>query len=308
MQSLQLTNVAYKIGSARILDEISLTLFAGELCALIGPSGAGKSTLIKLLLGINEPDAGDILLDGRAIQAGPSVGYVPQDDALHVSLKVRQALKHTAKLRLPGLSAAQRERKIKTVCAQLGISDQMGQRIKHLSGGQRKRVSVALEMLVQPTLLILDEPTSGLDPGLEAALMAQFAKLAGSDRIVLVSTHTMQSLSLAQSLLVMHRGCLVYFGSPSDALLFFYVDNFNAIFPQLDTHPVHEWQEKYRLSGMAASFAERRQRAATLQKPSAAVQHGFEEGSERAGDKLTAAPSEADEILARIKREMKDQE
>ncbi|MBM4366868.1 MAG: ABC transporter ATP-binding protein [Deltaproteobacteria bacterium] len=220
-------------GGRAILSGVSLRLHAGQLCGVIGPSGAGKSTLIRVLLGLTTPARGEVTLAGRPIaEAGP-VGYVPQDDALHGALRVRDALDFAAQLRLHGMPDASRQARVRQVILQVGLDGREDVRIQKLSGGQRKRVSVAMELLSQPKLLILDEPTSGLDPGLEAKMMELFAKVARDGRIVLVSTHAMQSIERCDQLMVLARGSLVYFGTPAGALSKWGVSDYNGIFPRL---------------------------------------------------------------------------
>ena len=178
-------------GGTRILQMVDLTLHPGEMCALIGPSGAGKSTLIKALLGLRDPDKGSVMMGSLPMAELGPVGYVPQDDALHRGLTVRRELAYAAELRMPEASAEERQSRIAEVLDQVDLGDRAEVRIRRLSGGQRKRVSLALELLTGPPLLILDEPTSGLDPGLEARTMTLLSQVAGTGRIVLVATHAM---------------------------------------------------------------------------------------------------------------------
>jgi ABC-type multidrug transport system ATPase subunit len=254
---LEARGLGVQIGSATILQEISLRLHPGELCALIGPSGAGKSTLIRVLLGLRAPSTGTVTVGGRPISEAGPVGYVPQDDALHRGLTVRQALSFSARLRLHDLPAPAQEERIVAVCQQVDLSERLDVRIRSLSGGQRKRVSVALELLSQPDLLILDEPTSGLDPGLEAKMMGLFGQVASGGRVVMVATHAMQSLSRCHVLAVLVRGRLVWLGSPADALAWFEVDRFAGIFEQLPRHAPPVWARRWMGSSACRTFAAR---------------------------------------------------
>ncbi|MFT5683896.1 MAG: ABC-type multidrug transport system ATPase subunit [Myxococcota bacterium] len=254
---LEARGLGVQIGSTTILQEISLLLHPGELCALIGPSGAGKSTLIKVLLGLRNPSEGSVTVNGGPITAAGPVGYVPQDDALHRSLTVRQSLTFSARLRLHELDEASQQVRIGEVCEQVGLEERLDVRIRALSGGQRKRVSVALELLSQPGLLILDEPTSGLDPGLEAKMMGLFAEVAGGGRVVMVATHAMQSLSRCDVLAVLVRGRLAWLGRPADALSWFEVDRFAGIFDQLPRHAPPVWARRWMGSPQCRSFAAR---------------------------------------------------
>jgi ABC-type multidrug transport system ATPase subunit len=259
--------VSVRVGSTPLLTSVDFALHPGELCALIGPSGAGKSTLLKVLLGLRDPASGDVRLGGRPLGAAGPVGYVPQRDALHTTLKVEPALEYGARLRLAAAPAGERRNRILHALSDVGLMDRRGVRIAHLSGGQQKRVSVALELLASPALLILDEPTSGLDPGLEAQLMGLFRALAGQRRIVLVATHAMESLDGCHALLVLCQGHLVYFGPPRDAPGYFGVERYAAIFPVLGQKPGAAWREAFVAHALSRGFGARPAPAITPEGP-----------------------------------------
>ncbi len=246
---LTLSGVEVRAGETVILSGMDLRLRPGELVGLIGPSGAGKSTMIKVLLGIRAPFAGRVEAGGQPLSALGPVGYVPQDDALHTSLTVAESLDFSAQLRLPGLDAEARAAKIAEVSASVGLAERMGVKIARLSGGQRKRVSVALELLTGPPILILDEPTSGLDPGMEAQLMALFQEVARTGRVVMVATHAMQSLDRCDALVVLVGGRLAFCGPPRAALRWFETDRYTGIFDVLKTHAPLVWGRKWQQQG-----------------------------------------------------------
>jgi len=250
---LRVEGVGVSAGGRHILDGIEITLHAGELCALIGPSGSGKSTLIRVLLGLREPDRGRVVMGASGSTSTAAVGYVPQEDALHRALTVRKELWYAAELRMPDVPPEERERRVAAVLGQVGLEDRSDVRIRRLSGGQRKRVAVALELLTSPPLLLLDEPTSGLDPGLEARTMSLLSDVADGGRIVLVATHAMQSLERADALCVLVRGHVAFFGPPREALSFFRVERYADLFHQLEKQSPAAW----RLSA-ASSAAQQR--------------------------------------------------
>jgi ABC-type multidrug transport system ATPase subunit len=229
-------------GGVRILTGVDLTVHPGEMCVLIGPSGAGKSSLIRVLLGLWDADEGRVRMGSRTVEEMGPVGYVPQDDALHRGLTVERELGYAAELRMPEASPEERAARITTVLGQVGLADRAEVRIRRLSGGQRKRVSVALELLTSPPLLILDEPTSGLDPGLEARTMALLSEVARGGRVVLVSTHAMESLERADALCVLVRGHVAYFGPPREALSYFRVKRYAELFGQLGKQTPAAWR------------------------------------------------------------------
>lgn len=257
LQQLRVDDVSVSRGGRRILTDVGLSLYPGELCALIGPSGAGKSSLIRLLLGLWAPKSGGVSLGGRPVAEAGALGYVPQDDALHTRLRVEQELRYAAALRMPGSTEQEREVRVEAVLASVGLTEHASVRIRRLSGGQRKRVAVALELLTYPPLLILDEPTSGLDPGLEARMMEVFADVAATGRIVLVATHAMDSLDHADALCVLVGGHLAYFGPPAGALDFFRVDRFADLFRQLEKQAPPAWHLSARADSTQQWFLDR---------------------------------------------------
>jgi len=234
-------NVGVSLGGTRILSMVELTLHPGEMCALIGPSGAGKSTLIRALMGLRDPEEGSVTIGSLPVADVGPIGYVPQDDALHRGLTVHRELSYSAELRMPGTTEADRQSRIEKVLDQVGLADRSGLRIRKLSGGQRKRVSLALELLTGPPLLILDEPTSGLDPGLEAKTMTILSEVAGTGRIVLVATHAMESIETADALCVLVGGHVAFFGPPREALSYFRVDRYARLFGQLGKQSPSAW-------------------------------------------------------------------
>ncbi|MDN4644982.1 ATP-binding cassette domain-containing protein [Arthrobacter sp. PsM3] len=226
---------------AHLMDDVSITVPAGTLVAVIGPSGAGKSTLLGALTGLRPATRGRVSWNGRDLYAEYAqlrflVGLVPQEDILHRQLTVRRALQFAAQLRLPpDTGAAERDERVDQVLAEVDLSNQIDQRIDSLSGGQRKRTSIALELLTAPQLLFLDEPTSGLDPGLDKQVMASLRALADAGRVVLVVTHSVLALDECDRVLVLARGGRVaYFGPPADVLAFFGVDDYPAAFAALE--------------------------------------------------------------------------
>ncbi|WP_369252203.1 FHA domain-containing protein [Geodermatophilus amargosae] len=225
----------------RLLDDVSFTVRTGQLVAVIGPSGAGKSTLLGALTGLRPAGMGRVTWDGRDLYAEYDhlrhlIGLVPQDDVLHRQLTVRRALGFAARLRLPqDTSAADRDERVRQVLAEVGLSEQIDQRIDSLSGGQRKRTSIALELLTAPQLLFLDEPTSGLDPGLDRQVMEGLRALADGGRVVLVVTHSVLALDQCDRVLLLAAGGRVaFYGPPEQLLSFFGVPDHPAVFRALD--------------------------------------------------------------------------
>ena len=210
-------------GAVTLLDRISLTARPGTLTAVIGPSGSGKSTLAKAIIGVTRPTSGTVTFDGHDVHAANTllrnrIGMVPQDDVVHRQLTVGQALGFAAELRMPpDTTKADRQRVIAQVLDELELTPHARTRIDKLSGGQRKRVSVAMELLTGPSLLVLDEPTTGLDPALDRTVMAMLRHLADAGRAVVVVTHSLTYLDdCDQVLLLAPGGKTAFCGAPGE--------------------------------------------------------------------------------------------
>lgn len=217
-----------------LVDDVSLQIPDRSLVAVIGPSGAGKSTLLNCLLGDLDPDRGRIEYHGLDLaQFGAAlssqIGMVPQEDVLHRELTAQQVLESTAALRLPeDVDARQRRARIDSVLDALGLSEHARTPVSQLSGGQRKRVSTAMELLTGPRYLFLDEPTSGLDPDMDFEVMDLLRRMAHGEvagsggSTVVVITHSTANLDLADRVLVLAPGgSVAYFGEPAGMMPYF---------------------------------------------------------------------------------------
>ncbi|ORT57485.1 FHA domain-containing protein [Streptomyces sp. CB03238] len=240
-------------GGKQILKDVSFGVPEKSLIAVIGPSGSGKSTLLKALTGYRPANQGDVLYDNRNLykqfaELRQRIGLVPQDDILHKELTVRTALKYAAKLRFPADTTEQeREARIDEVLRELKLDIHKTKKITALSGGQRKRVSVALELLTKPSLIFLDEPTSGLDPGMDRDVMQLLRGLADDGRTVLVVTHSVAELALCDKLLVMAPGgSVAYFGPPEEALNFFGYETWADVFSAFENYRDYDWAGRWK--------------------------------------------------------------
>jgi ABC-type multidrug transport system ATPase subunit len=217
---LEVNAVQFRIDGKQLLDNISLTARPGTLTAIIGGSGAGKTTLSRLIAGYTRPSGGNVTFEGHDIHAEYAtmrsrIGMVPQDDVVHRQLTVNQALGYAAELRLPpDTSKEERAQVVAQVLEELDLTKHADTRVDKLSGGQRKRASVALELLTQPSLLLLDEPTSGLDPALDRQVMLMLRQLADAGRVVLVVTHSVSYLDVCDQILLMAPGGKMAFNGP----------------------------------------------------------------------------------------------
>ncbi|BBY11866.1 ABC transporter ATP-binding/permease protein [Mycobacterium marseillense] len=220
---LEVNSVCYTVDHGKqLLDHISVTARPGTLTAIIGGSGAGKTTLSRLIVGYTSPTSGTVTFEGHNIHTEYAsmrsrIGMVPQDDVVHRQLTVNQALNYAAELRLPpDTSKEERARVVAQVLEELDMTQHADTRVDKLSGGQRKRASVALELLTQPSLLLLDEPTSGLDPALDRQVMLMLRQLADAGRVVLVVTHSVSYLDVCDQILLVAPGGKTAFCGPPD--------------------------------------------------------------------------------------------
>ena len=254
--SLVARDLTVTLGNGKVLlDHVSFPL--GERCLLgiIGPSGAGKSTLLGALTGMRPANGGSVLYDDRDLYAHYAelrhrIGLVPQENILHTQLTARRALRYAAELRFPrDTSKAERNRRVDEVLAELSLTAHAETRTDRLSGGQQKRVNVALELMTKPSLLFLDEPTSGLDPGLDKSVMEMMSGLAKDGRTVIVVTHSVANLDICDRLLVLVPGGKVaYFGPPQDGLKHFGKPGWAEVFQAFDAEPQRDWAGEYRRS------------------------------------------------------------
>ncbi|MDN3293226.1 FHA domain-containing protein [Streptomyces ficellus] len=256
-------------GRKTLLDDVSFPVGEKCLLAVVGPSGAGKSTLLNALTGLRPADRGTVLYDGRDLyreyaELRRRIGLVPQDDILHHQLTVRRALSYAAELRFPEDTAKEeRQARVEEVIRELGLEQRAGQPIHSLSGGQRKRVSVALELLTKPSLLFLDEPTSGLDPGMDRSVMHMLRGLADDGRTVIVVTHSVLSLDVCDRLLVLAPGGrIAYYGPPEDSLGFFGFSQWPEAFEAFENDRGRDWAEQYRRSRFQQQYI-----AAAMDRP-----------------------------------------
>lgn len=232
-------------------DHVSLSIKPGELVAIIGGSGAGKSTILNCMCGYLKPTQGDVFINGVNLHQNfdslkKMVGYVPQSDIVYDNLTLYDMLLYTAKLRLPAdTAAAERDGAITRAISMVELSEKRNSLIRSLSGGQRKRASIAVELLSDPSLIFLDEPASGLDPGTERNLMRSLRDMADGGKTVILVTHSTLQLKMCDKIVFMGKGGkLCFFGSYQEALAFFgvsdIVDVYNMITEQAD-----QWKGKF---------------------------------------------------------------
>jgi ABC-type multidrug transport system ATPase subunit len=254
--SLVAQDLTVRLSSGKVLlDHVSFPIPERSLVGVIGPSGAGKSTLLGALTGMRPATEGTVLYDNRDLythyaELRHRIGLVPQDNILHTQLKPKRALRYAAELRFPGdTSRAERDRRVDEVIDELALTAHCGTRTGAMSGGQQKRVNVALELLTKPSLLFLDEPTSGLDPGLDKSVMELMSGLAKDGRTVIIVTHSVANLGVCDRLLVLVPGGRVaFYGPPAEGLRHFGKTEWAEVFQAFDAEPDRDWAGDFKRS------------------------------------------------------------
>jgi ABC-type multidrug transport system ATPase subunit/pSer/pThr/pTyr-binding forkhead associated (FHA) protein len=224
-----------------LINDISIVIPQRKFVALVGGSGAGKSTLMDALNGLRPAQQGKVLYNGQDYYEhlaafSTQLGYVPQDDIIHRDLSVERALYYAAKLRLPeDLTEKQIKERINDVLEDVDMKHRRKLLVSKLSGGQRKRVSIALELLANPSVFFLDEPTSGLDPGLDRKMMSLLRTLADKGHTIILVTHATNNINACDYICFLCQGGhLAYFGPPNEAKTYFGKTDFAEIYSALE--------------------------------------------------------------------------
>ncbi|MDQ6603698.1 MAG: FHA domain-containing protein [Chloroflexota bacterium] len=264
---LDAINITQEVGEhVLLLRDIAFSILPREFVCIVGGSGAGKSTLLDAISGVRPASHGEVLYNGTDSYANMAefralIGYVPQDDIVPMYLTVGQALTYAARLRLPHDTRPEEiQARVERAMDLMELTARKDSEIHRLSGGQRKRVSIGVELLTEPTLFFLDEPTSGLDPGLETRMMQLMRKVADTGKTVILVTHATQNVTLCDKVVfVAPGGWLAFFGPPREALTFFGVETFADIYVILGQPGApEEWARRYAESPYHARYVDAR--------------------------------------------------
>ena len=240
-----------------LLEGISFPLAERSMMAVIGPAGAGKSTLLNALTGKRQATTGSVFYDFRDLYANYDelkhrIGLVPQESVTHDQLTAKSALGYAAELRFPpDITETDRNQRVDEVLGELEMTQHANTRIVRLSGGQKKRVNIGLELLTKPSLLFLDEPTSPLDPHLKRELFGQMKKMTESGQSVVVITHDVESKLIDQCdrlIVLAPGGRMAYFGPPADGLKYFAAGDWADVFQAFSDDPAADWSGRFRNS------------------------------------------------------------
>ena len=230
-----------------LLNDVNFCIPCGHFMAIVGPSGCGKTTLLKTIAGIKDATEGSFIWEGRDLNEDGDfepheIGYVPQFSIAYEELTVDESIESAARLRV---KADENELNdlIDNVLAETGLTDIADRQVKLLSGGQKRRLALAMELVSRPRILLCDEVTSGLDPRSEREIVQLLHDLSRKDgRIIISVTHSLAQLELYDSIMVMVRGNLSYHGSPGTMNHYFGVGNFEEVYPRLAQRAPEEWR------------------------------------------------------------------
>ncbi len=236
-----------------ILDNVSLALDPNEFVCLLGPSGSGKTTLLNALSARQPADEGSVRINGIGLYANfealkENISLVPQHDVLHDELSLKEVLKYTAQLRLPkDISNDDLQETISSALSKVELTDHMDTAIRNLSGGQKKRASLANETISKPSLLFLDEVTSGLDEATDWEMMRLFRMFADQGLLVICVTHMLSNVEeFCHKVVIMAApGVIAFYGTPKEAKEYFGVSKLGDIYRVLPNRPGKEWHKIY---------------------------------------------------------------
>ncbi|MBK1881793.1 ATP-binding cassette domain-containing protein [Luteolibacter pohnpeiensis] len=269
-----------------LVDQVSLRIPAGHFMAIVGPSGCGKTTLLKTIAGLQPESAGALLWEGRNLAtegdfAPSEIGYVPQFSVAYDPLTVDESVEAATRLRVRSKSTADLDHRIDRVLEETGLTTISDRLVKVLSGGQKRRLGLAMELVSDPKLLLCDEVTSGLDPRSEREIVHLLHDLSRKDgRIVLSVTHSLAHLELYDSVLVLHEGRVAFHGPPDKLNHYFSVKDTEEIYPQLTTRSAESWQASWQKHGVAYDQMIARNREKLIQKGALLLPAEVAEGEE----------------------------
>ncbi|WP_018664991.1 ABC transporter ATP-binding protein [Heyndrickxia acidiproducens] len=230
--SIEVKKVKKSFGKKTVLNNISLNIEKGQIYGFIGPSGAGKTTLVKMIVGMDSPDAGEIhVLDKTMpnLEILQEIGYMAQSDALYLELTGRENLKFFASLFQ--LSKAEQKARIAYAASLVNLTGDLNQRVSAYSGGMKRRLSLAIALIQNPMILILDEPTVGIDPELRLSIWGELLRLKHEDgKTIIVTTHVMDEAEKCDVVAMIREGSILASGSPKELKDLYHAENLDEVF------------------------------------------------------------------------------
>ncbi len=235
----------------QLLRDVCLSFGGGgQLVAVLGPSGCGKSTLMKVIAGLIEASSGSVCWRGRNLAEDGDfepheVGYVPQFSIAHEHLEVWECIEDAVRMRCGGLGAEAVEQRVEDILTETGMQEIAHKRVAVLSGGQRRRLALGLELVSSPDLLLCDEVTSGLDPKAEDEITGLLRGAADRGRTVLNITHSLRHLSAHDSVVVLCGGYLAFHSCPEFLMHYFGIEHQEDLYPKLATREPEDWGQSW---------------------------------------------------------------
>ncbi len=229
--SIEVNQVSKRFGKKEVLQNVSLTVQPGEIFGLIGPSGSGKTTLVKLIVGMDQPSAGEVLVMDTLIpnlSILQKIGYMAQADALYTDLTGKENLAFFASLF--HLKKAEQAKRIAYAAELVNLSGELKKKVQAYSGGMKRRLSLAVAVIQNPDILILDEPTVGIDPELRQSIWAELYRLKEAGKTILVTTHVMDEAEKCDRLGMIRNGRLITSGSPAELKAQYNIGSLEEVF------------------------------------------------------------------------------
>jgi ABC-2 type transport system ATP-binding protein len=226
-----INDVSKSFGKRLVLNQINLTVKSGEIFGLIGPSGSGKTTLVKIIVGMDSPNQGDVQVLNTAVpnlKLLKRIGYMAQADALYSDLTGEENLAFFASLFK--LKKEEQKKRIAYAAQLVNLTDDLDKKVQNYSGGMKRRLSLAVALIQDPEILILDEPTVGIDPELRRSIWAELYRLKNEGKTILVTTHVMDEAEKCDRLAMVRDGEIITSGSPAELKNQFGITSLEEVF------------------------------------------------------------------------------
>ena len=230
-ETVSIQNVSKSFGNKVVLDNINFSVEEGKIYGFIGPSGAGKTTLVKLIVGMDTPDKGEVqVLDKKMpnLQQLQEIGYMAQSDALYTELTGKENLSFFASLYK--LNKAEKQQRINYAANLVNLSEDLNKRVGAYSGGMKRRLSLAISLLQDPKILILDEPTVGIDPELRFTIWNELLRLKDEGKTIIVTTHVMDEAERCDFIAMVRDGAIIASGTPKELKNQYSANNLDEVF------------------------------------------------------------------------------
>lgn len=238
METVKITNISKRFGPKTVLTDVSLSMSQGQIYGFIGPSGAGKTTLVKMMVGMDTPDCGEVhILDEKmpSLNVLPKIGYMAQSDALYPELTGWENIQFFAELYT--MPKVKQKERIAYAARLVHLQDELKKKVSVYSGGMKRRLSLAIALVQDPDILILDEPTVGIDPELRLGIWNELGRLKETERkTIIVTTHVMDEADRCDQLAMVRDGRILAEGSPDALKNMYQANSLEEVFLQAGRH------------------------------------------------------------------------